>query len=78
MYSVKILGLTEVVKIIPEGSVLSPREFLHLGSRAAVDQVFSRLIKQGELLRIARGLYAAPVVNRFGKRPLWGWEGALL
>lgn len=61
--------ITEVVKTIPEGSVLSPREFLHLGSRAAVDQVFSRLTKQGELLRIARGLYAAPVVSRFGKRP---------
>lgn len=59
----------EIVKNTPEGSVLSPREFLHLGSRAAVDQVFSRLAKQGELFRIARGLYAAPVVSRFGKRP---------
>ena len=26
----------------PEGSVLSPKEFLHLGSREAVDQTFTR------------------------------------
>ena len=59
----------EIVKTTPKGTALFPREFLHLGSRAAVDQVFSRLTKQGELLRIARGLYTAPVVSRFGKRP---------
>lgn len=52
----------------PEGGVLSPREFLHLGSRAAVDQAFSRLAKAGKLLRVARGAYAAPVASRFGSR----------
>ena len=36
-----------------EGGVLSPKEFLHLGSRAAVDQAFSRLTKAGKLLRVA-------------------------
>lgn len=53
---------------LPEGGVLSPKEFLHLGSRAAVDQAFSRLAKAGKLLRVARGAYAAPVANRFGSR----------
>lgn len=53
---------------LPEGGVLSPKEFLHLGSRAAVDQAFSRLAKAGSLLRIARGIYAAPVSTRFGSR----------
>jgi len=33
---------------LPEGGILSPKEFLHLGSRAAVDQVFSRLTKEGK------------------------------
>ncbi|CAM4062741.1 DUF6088 family protein [Roseateles saccharophilus] len=55
-------------KSLPEGGVLSPKEFLHLGSRAAVDQAFSRLTKEGMLLRIARGSYATPVSSRFGTR----------
>ncbi|KRC86282.1 hypothetical protein D3C87_464590 [compost metagenome] len=53
---------------LPEGGVLSPKEFLHLGNRAAVDQAFSRLARAGKLLRVARGAYAAPVVGRFGPR----------
>lgn len=53
---------------LPEGSVLSPKAFLHLGSRSAIDQAFSRLAKAGKLLRVARGAYAAPVSSRFGSR----------
>jgi hypothetical protein len=53
---------------LPEGGVLSPKEFLHLGSRAAVDQAFSRLAREGKLLRVARGSYATPVSTRFGVR----------
>ena len=55
-------------RALPEGGVLSPKEFLHLGSRAAVDQAFSRLAKAGKLLRVARGAYVAPVSSRFGAR----------
>lgn len=54
---------------LPEGGVLSPKEFLHLGSRSAVDQAFCRLAKAGKLLRAARGAYVAPVSSRFGTRP---------
>jgi hypothetical protein len=32
-------------KSLPEGGVLSPKEFLHMGSRDAVDQALSRLTK---------------------------------
>ncbi len=53
---------------LPEGGVLSPKEFLHLGSRAAVDQAFSRLTKEGQLLRVTRGRYVRPVSSRFGTR----------
>ena len=53
---------------LPEGGVLSPKEFLHLGSRAAVDQALSRLTKEGTLLRVGRGTYVNPVSNRFGTR----------
>ncbi len=51
-----------------EGGILAPKEFLHMGSRAAVDQAFSRLAKEGKLLRVARGTYVAPVAGRHGTR----------
>lgn len=53
---------------LPEGGLLSSKEFLYLGSRSAVDQAFSRLAKAGKLLRVARGAYVAPVLGRFGSR----------
>lgn len=60
--------ILQQARSLPEGGVLSPKEFLHLGSRSAVDQAFSRLAKTGKLLRVARGAYAAPVSSRFGLR----------
>lgn len=54
---------------LPEGGLLSPKEFLHLGSRAAIDQVLSRLAREGKLLRVGRGAYSSPVQGRFGIRP---------
>jgi hypothetical protein len=56
-------------KALPEGGLLSPKEFLHLASRAAVDQTFSRLAREGHLLRVGRGAYTRPVNGRFGVRP---------
>ena len=53
---------------LPEGGVVSPKEFLHVGSRAAVDQALSRLTKNGKLLRVSRGTYVLPVSSRFGTR----------
>ena len=55
-------------QFLSEGGVLSPKEFLHLGGRAAVDQALSRLTKEGKLLRVSRGTYVAPVSSRFGTR----------
>lgn len=54
---------------LPEGRVLSAKEFLHLASRAAVDQALARLTRDGRLMRIGRGAYAAPIASRFGVRP---------
>ena len=53
----------------PEGGLLSPKEFLHLGTRAAIDKAFSRLAQEGQLLRVSRGSYVAPCHGRFGSRP---------
>ena len=52
----------------PDGTPLVAKELLHLGNRAAVDQVLSRLVKRGSLLRAGRGTYVRPVESRFGSR----------
>ena len=52
----------------PEGSVLSPKEFLHAGSRPAIDQALSRLAREGRLIRVDRGAYVAPVKDGTGYR----------
>lgn len=53
---------------LPEGTPLVAKELLHLGSRAAVDQVLARLVRRGTLLRAGRGIYVLPVESRFGSR----------
>ena len=40
--------------------VCTPRDFLDLGSREAVDQALSRLARAGQLRRIGHGLYDMP------------------
>jgi hypothetical protein len=54
---------------LPEGTPLTAKELLHFGNRAAVDQVLSRLVRRGRLLRAGRGIYVLPVEGRFGTRP---------
>lgn len=61
-------AILENSQCLPEGSVLFPREFIHLGTRAAVDKAFSRLVKEGQLMRVSQGLYVAPIPSRFGIR----------
>jgi uncharacterized protein DUF6088 len=53
---------------LPEGALISPKELLHLGSRAAVDQALWRLAKRNKLMRAYRGVYVKPVQTRFGVR----------
>jgi uncharacterized protein DUF6088 len=55
-------------KTLPEGALISAKEFLHLGSRAAVDQALKRLKQRNELLPLYRGAYVRPVKTRFGTR----------
>lgn len=45
------------------GWVFSPVDFLDVGSRAAVDQALSRMVKAGVVRRLARGLYDVPRFN---------------
>ncbi len=45
------------------GSVFTPRQFAHLGTRAAVDQALSRLQRSGQIRRLTRGVYEFPKVH---------------
>jgi uncharacterized protein DUF6088 len=45
------------------GGVFTPKDFLDVAARAAVDQALSRLAKGGKLRRLARGLYDFPKVH---------------
>ncbi|MSP98544.1 MAG: hypothetical protein EXR29_15270 [Betaproteobacteria bacterium] len=63
-----IQGVLNYTSAMPEGRPLAAKELLHLGSRAAVDQALSRLVRRGVLLRAGRGVYMIPVESRFGKR----------
>ena len=54
---------------LPEGSLLHPKVLLHLGTRAAIDQALSRLVKKRSLMRVCHGIYVCPVETRFGLHP---------
>lgn len=46
-----------------------PTDFAAFGSRDAVDKTLQRMVRDGELRRIDRGLYDRPTINRLTKRP---------
>lgn len=48
--------------------VFTPKDFLDMADRAAVDQALSRLAKSQRLRRVQRGLYDIPRVNPILKR----------
>ncbi len=43
--------------------VWTPRDFLDLGARDAVDKTLQRLMRAGNLRRVDRGLYDKPSLN---------------
>ena len=49
--------------------VCTPKDFLDLGSRQAIDQALSRLVKTGRLRRAGHGLYDLPRTSGVLKRP---------
>lgn len=61
-------NIIEHVRQLPEGTPVGAKGLLHLGTRAAVDQALSRLVRSGALMRAGRGAYVLPVETRFGRR----------
>ena len=58
--------------------VCTPKDFLDLGSREAVDQALSRLVKRGKLRRVGHGLYDIPRMSNVLKRPApVDWDAAI-
>ena len=51
-----------------KGWVCTPKDFVDMGSRTAVDQALSRLVKAGRLRRVGRGLYDVPRTSNLLKR----------
>ena len=49
--------------------VCTPKDFLDLGSREAVDQALSRLVRAGRLRRVGHGLYDVPRISNVLDRP---------
>ena len=49
--------------------VCTPKDFLDVGSREAVDQALSRLVKSGQLRRVGHGLYDMPRMSDVLERP---------
>ena len=45
------------------GSVFTPKDFLRLGTRAAVDKVLQRLVDSGDIRRLSRGIYDYPFLH---------------
>ena len=60
--------IMEIAEALPEATPICPRALLHLGSRAAVDQALSRLVRDERLDRICQGVYMRPIETRFGMR----------
>ena len=58
------------VSAYPSGKwVCTPKDFLDLGSREAIDQALSRLAKTDQLRHISHGLYDRPRFSNVLKRP---------
>lgn len=52
--------ITRRIRAKGRGWVFTPKDFLDIGKRAAVDQTLSRLVRKGTIRRLDRGVYDYP------------------
>jgi hypothetical protein len=55
----------QYVSRLPKGKPVSTSVLMKFGTRAAVDQALSRLVKEGFITRVGRGLYVRPKVSPY-------------
>lgn len=55
--------IARVVQRRGPGSIFVPADFLEIGSRDAVDVVLHRLVREGTIRRLARGVYDLPKIH---------------
>jgi Family of unknown function (DUF6088) len=60
-----IKAIRNRISEIGAGEPFTPSQFSAFGSRAAVDQSLSRLVKKREIARIARGVFVRPKRSRY-------------
>jgi hypothetical protein len=57
--------IKERISQLPVGEPFSSKELVGFGTRAAVDQNLSRLVKRGEVMRVTRGVYVRPKQSKY-------------
>ena len=50
---------------LPKGRPFTTSHFAKYGSRDAVDRALSRIVKEGKIIRLSRGVFVRPKTNRF-------------
>lgn len=68
------MGTAKLIKSrisrLQRGKTFTSSSFLNLGSRTAVDKTLSRLVKEGEIERISRGVFVRPKHSPHMKRSI--------
>lgn len=63
------MSTTETIRIhirrLSRGRPFTTSRFAAHGSRAAVDRALSRIVQEGEIVRLSRGVFVRPRTNRF-------------
>lgn len=71
------LAIRSRIRKFPRGRVFRPGELIPYGPRACVDQVLLELVRNGEIRRLARGVFARPRLSPLVGEVLPGaWEVA--
>lgn len=58
-------SIRQWIEALPLGEAFTPVQLLSLGTRWSVDQNLSRLTRAGVIVRVTRGVYVRPKINRF-------------
>ncbi len=58
-------AISDEIEVITEGEPFVSTSFLKFGTRAAVDQTLSRLVKAGKIRRVCPGVFVRPKMSRF-------------